>query len=243
MHAKLAEIRRVVEQARSMPMSASAVVNRAELLELLDELKNGWADAFSRRRPGPSASATTSSTRAAARRSGSSRTPATSATGSSPTPSCYRGAQRRADEVLAQARGRGGRAAQGDRRVRRRQAGQLRDHPGAHARGRAPRPGAARRAHRPRLADRATRSTRSSCPSTSRAERHRRRPFWPRSRPDGSLGAVRHARRRCANPGRRERTVICCAVDESELTVRLDPRAPLVLDTRELGRRPGSQRR
>ena len=27
------------------------------------------------------------------------------------------------------------------------------------------------------------------------------------------------------------------------ITVRLDPRAPLVLDTRELGRRPGSQRR
>ena len=35
---KLAEIRRVVEQARSMPMSASAVVNRAEMLEMLDEL-------------------------------------------------------------------------------------------------------------------------------------------------------------------------------------------------------------
>ena len=31
-------------------------------------------------------------------------------------------------------------------------------------------------------------------------------------------------------------------VDGSESTVRLDPRAPLVLDTRELGRRPGSQR-
>jgi uncharacterized protein len=30
--------------------------------------------------------------------------------------------------------------------------------------------------------------------------------------------------------------------DESDTTVRLDPRAPLVLDTRELGRRPGSQR-
>jgi cell division septum initiation protein DivIVA len=36
---KLAEIRRAVEQARSMPMSASAVVNRAEMLELLDELQ------------------------------------------------------------------------------------------------------------------------------------------------------------------------------------------------------------
>ena len=32
-------------------------------------------------------------------------------------------------------------------------------------------------------------------------------------------------------------------VDGSESTVRLDPRAPLVLDTRELGRRPGSQRK
>ncbi|HET9858765.1 MAG TPA: YceD family protein [Nocardioidaceae bacterium] len=31
-------------------------------------------------------------------------------------------------------------------------------------------------------------------------------------------------------------------VDESDVTVPLDPRAPLVLDTRELGRRPGSQR-
>jgi cell division septum initiation protein DivIVA len=37
-HAKLAEIRQVVEDARSMPMSASAVVNRAELLNLIDEL-------------------------------------------------------------------------------------------------------------------------------------------------------------------------------------------------------------
>lgn len=37
-HAKLAEIRRLVEEARSMPMSASAVVNRKEVLGLLDEL-------------------------------------------------------------------------------------------------------------------------------------------------------------------------------------------------------------
>lgn len=46
-HAKLAEIRRVVEDARSMPMSASAVVNRAELLALIDELGGGLAAAFS----------------------------------------------------------------------------------------------------------------------------------------------------------------------------------------------------
>jgi cell division septum initiation protein DivIVA len=45
--AKLAEIRQVVEQARSMPMSASAVVNRAELLELLDDLGKQMAVAFS----------------------------------------------------------------------------------------------------------------------------------------------------------------------------------------------------
>lgn len=38
-HAKLADLRRVVEEARSMPMSASAVVNRAELLAQLDELE------------------------------------------------------------------------------------------------------------------------------------------------------------------------------------------------------------
>src|SRR3954467_14243724 len=37
-HAKLSELRRVVEGARSMPMSASAVVNRVEVLALIDEL-------------------------------------------------------------------------------------------------------------------------------------------------------------------------------------------------------------
>ena len=46
-HAKLADIRRVVEDARSMPMSASAVVNRAELLALLDELGGALDAAFS----------------------------------------------------------------------------------------------------------------------------------------------------------------------------------------------------
>ena len=46
-HAKLAEIRRVVEEARSMPMSASAVVNRSELLALIDELGGGLKVAFS----------------------------------------------------------------------------------------------------------------------------------------------------------------------------------------------------
>ena len=46
-HVKLAEIRQLVEDARSMPMSASAVVNRAELLALIDELGEGLAAAFS----------------------------------------------------------------------------------------------------------------------------------------------------------------------------------------------------
>jgi vacuolar-type H+-ATPase subunit H len=40
-HAKLAEIRQVIEGARSMPMSASAVINRGDLLALLDELREG----------------------------------------------------------------------------------------------------------------------------------------------------------------------------------------------------------
>ena len=46
-HAKLAEIRQVVEGARSMPMSASAVVNRGELLAMLEELREGLDTALS----------------------------------------------------------------------------------------------------------------------------------------------------------------------------------------------------
>lgn len=46
-HAKLAEVRQAVEQARSMPMSASAVVNRAELLGMLDDLGTALEAAFS----------------------------------------------------------------------------------------------------------------------------------------------------------------------------------------------------
>ena len=45
-HAKLIELRQVVEQARSMPMSASAVVNRAELLEKIDEVSGALEAAF-----------------------------------------------------------------------------------------------------------------------------------------------------------------------------------------------------
>jgi cell division septum initiation protein DivIVA len=45
-HAKLAEIRRAVEDARSMPMSASAVVNRGEMLALLDDLAAALDAAF-----------------------------------------------------------------------------------------------------------------------------------------------------------------------------------------------------
>jgi cell division septum initiation protein DivIVA len=45
--AKLAEVRRAVEQARSMPMSASAVINRAEMLEMLDEMKAELDNALS----------------------------------------------------------------------------------------------------------------------------------------------------------------------------------------------------
>jgi cell division septum initiation protein DivIVA len=45
--ARLAEIRRAVEEARSMPMSASAVVNRGELLQLLDQVERGLDEALS----------------------------------------------------------------------------------------------------------------------------------------------------------------------------------------------------
>jgi cell division septum initiation protein DivIVA len=45
-HAKLTELREVVVQARSMPMSASAVVNRAELLEKIDEVSGALEAAF-----------------------------------------------------------------------------------------------------------------------------------------------------------------------------------------------------
>ena len=45
-HEKLAELRQLVEQARSMPMSASAVVNRGELLELIDQLSSALETAF-----------------------------------------------------------------------------------------------------------------------------------------------------------------------------------------------------
>ena len=37
-HDRVAELRRTVEEARSMPMSASAVVNRSELLGMIDQL-------------------------------------------------------------------------------------------------------------------------------------------------------------------------------------------------------------
>lgn len=46
-HAKLAELRQLVEDARSMPMSASAVVNRGELLTLVDELASAIATELS----------------------------------------------------------------------------------------------------------------------------------------------------------------------------------------------------
>jgi cell division septum initiation protein DivIVA len=37
-HAKIAQLRQTVDEARSMPMSASVVVNRGELLALVDDL-------------------------------------------------------------------------------------------------------------------------------------------------------------------------------------------------------------
>lgn len=46
-HERLAQIRDTVESARAMPMSASAVVNRTELLAHLDALASELAVAFS----------------------------------------------------------------------------------------------------------------------------------------------------------------------------------------------------
>jgi cell division septum initiation protein DivIVA len=45
---KLAEIRQAVQQARAMPMSASVVLNRAELLEMLENLERAMDEAFDR---------------------------------------------------------------------------------------------------------------------------------------------------------------------------------------------------
>ncbi len=45
-HEKLADLRRKVEDARSMPMSASAMVNRGELLSLVDELSSAMRSAL-----------------------------------------------------------------------------------------------------------------------------------------------------------------------------------------------------
>jgi cell division septum initiation protein DivIVA len=49
-HAKLAEIAALVEGARAMPMSASCVVNRADLLGLLQDLEGLLPDTISRAR-------------------------------------------------------------------------------------------------------------------------------------------------------------------------------------------------
>jgi cell division septum initiation protein DivIVA len=44
---KLGEIRKVVDEARSMPMSASVMINRGDLLFHLEELEKGMAQALS----------------------------------------------------------------------------------------------------------------------------------------------------------------------------------------------------
>jgi cell division septum initiation protein DivIVA len=45
MHAQLAELRQTVTQARSMPMSASVVVNRAEVLAQIDRISGALDEA------------------------------------------------------------------------------------------------------------------------------------------------------------------------------------------------------
>lgn len=48
--AKIDELIEIVEGARAMPMSASCVINRAQVLDLLDELKNGLPEEMDRAR-------------------------------------------------------------------------------------------------------------------------------------------------------------------------------------------------
>ena len=121
-HAKLAELRRVVEEARSMPMSASAVVNRAELLGAdRRDLRRVW------RPPSRTPQQVVAERDAVvaggrqeadqivedARRSG---------TGSSPTPTSTGSPSARPTTIVDQARAEADAAAAGDRRLRRRQA-------------------------------------------------------------------------------------------------------------------------
>ena len=101
-HARLAGIRQVVEQARSMPMSASAVVNRAELLQLLDDLRDELSVAFSdAEKVLADREAVVEDGRREAEQivadAGNERERLVSDT------EVFRGAKRRADEVLAQA--------------------------------------------------------------------------------------------------------------------------------------------
>jgi cell division septum initiation protein DivIVA len=45
-HQQVAQLRRVIATARSMPMSASALVNRADVLAMIDRLANDLPQAF-----------------------------------------------------------------------------------------------------------------------------------------------------------------------------------------------------
>jgi len=49
-NAKIDELIEIVESARAMPMSASCVINRAQVLDLLDELKHGLPEEMDRAR-------------------------------------------------------------------------------------------------------------------------------------------------------------------------------------------------
>ena len=49
-NAKIDELIEIVESARAMPMSASCVINRAQVLEILDEFKHGLPDEMDRAR-------------------------------------------------------------------------------------------------------------------------------------------------------------------------------------------------
>ena len=74
--ALLEELRATVEHARSMPMSSSAVINRAEVLAQIEADRGGAARGVRRVRPGVSPSASDVLADARSRPSGSSSRPA-----------------------------------------------------------------------------------------------------------------------------------------------------------------------
>ena len=224
-HAKLAEIAALVEGARAMPMSASCVVNRADLLGLLADLQSLLPDTITRAQE-------VLGDKRGRGRGGSPRGRADHRAGPGGAPAAARRHDRpglRTGRGRPAARGspplRRGDAGRG-RGLRRRQAGQLRDRA------------------RPRRCRRSSAAARSWPAATS----------WPVLEDPASPAFPGEAPPELTPPHVAPAPVSARLHDglvpSPETHVpenrkqqhRLDPRNPLVLDTRELGRRPGSMR-